>query len=130
MTREQFKALPHLVREQDVRALGYGRQTVAKFVDCGVLLRMSPAGCGQARYQKRQLAQLLKWEELLDTAGFHREPPMLDLKAVQRWTGWTDTTVMQIVRAGGLAFVKPPGSGHGKFLKKEVAALIGFEAFV
>ncbi len=127
MTREEFKQLPHLVREHDVVAMGYGRNTVHKFVDCGVLVRVCPKGCGQARFQKRQLANLLKWEDCVDVAAFRQERPMLEAKAVQRWTGWSEATLGNIAAAGGLSFVKPPGAGKGKFLKQEIAKLIGLE---
>lgn len=127
MTRESFKQLPHLLQRHEVEAAGFGRQTIEKYVDAGVLTLVQPAGCGQARFQKRQLAQLLNWEDLLDASGFAEEPPAMSLKAVLRWTGWDDRTLAKIVRAGGLTLVKPPGSGAGKYLKSEVAALLGFK---
>ena len=125
MNQEQFRQLPHLVMLHHLNELGYGRPTVSKFVDCGVLVRVSPKGSGKARYQKRQVAALLKWEGLLDTSGFAQEKPMMDAKAVMRWTGWSDTTLANIARAGGLTLVKPPGAKKGKFQKSEIAALIG-----
>ena len=130
MTRDEFKQLPHLIREPEVVALGFGRRTVLKFVDCGVLARICPAGCGEARYQKKQCANLLHWEDLLDTEAFRMEPPALELKAVIRWTGWDERTLTKMVKARGLTFVKPPGAGKGKYLKGEIATLIGFYQFV
>ena len=127
MTREQFRQLPHLLMEHHVVALGYGRATVAKFVDCGVLKRICPKGCGQARYQKRQLAQLLKWEDLLELALFVKEPPLIPAKTVRRWTGWSETTLTNMTDAGGLDYVKPPGAGKGRFRKGEIEKLIGFD---
>ena len=127
MTRDEFKRLPYLVMEHHVVAAGFGRATVSKFVDCGVLVRICPAGCGQARYQKKQLGQLLHWGDLLDNRDWNQEPALLSIKAVMRWTGWSDTTLSNMAAAGGLSFVKPAGSGKGKFLKSDVARLIGLD---
>ncbi len=128
MTKEQFKALPHLLQEADVVALGYSPRTISKFVDCGVLVRVKPKGTSAARYQKRQLAQMLQWE--LEVGEFQKEPQFMQTKAVHRWTGYSENTLTAIAKAGGITFVKPPGSGAGKFLKTDVARLIGFEAYV
>ena len=130
MTREQFKGLPYLVQETEVRALGYSWSTVAKFVACGVLVKIKPAGTQAARFQKKQLAQLLRWEELLEPLVFRAEPPLMQIKTVQRWTGYSENTLTAIGKAGGIQIVKPPGAEVGKFLKADVARLIGFEAFV
>ncbi len=130
MTKEQFKALPHLLREADVVALGYSPRTIRKFVECGVLVRVKPAGISAGRYQKRQLAQLLKWDDLLETARFREEKPLMQIKAVHYWTGYSENTLKAISKAGGIRFVKPPGAGAGKFLKSGVAALIGFESYL
>ena len=130
MTKEEFKRLPHLLAEADVVALGYSPRTIAKFVECGVLVKVKPAGCGAARYQKKQVAQMLQWEELLEPAGFMAEPPFMQIKAVHRWTGYSENTLAMIGKAGGIKFVKPPGAGTGKFLKSGVARLIGFEQYV
>jgi hypothetical protein len=128
MTQAEFKALPYLLLEHQVAALGYDRRTVAKFADCGVLHKVEPAGSGHARYQKRQLAQLLGLEATLELAEFRREPLLMSLKSVRRWTGFTEETLAKIVQAGGLRRVQPPGSSHGKYLKEQIARLIGFES--
>ena len=130
MTKDDFKKLPYLVLEHQVVAVGYCRSAVAKFVDCGVLTQVKPAGAGLARYQKKQLAQLLQWEELLEPKEFAKERPLMDAKAVQRWTGWGEESLVKLVKAGGLKLVKPPGCGRGKFLKTEIGRLIGFEQYV
>ena len=128
MTRKEFEAAPWLVMEHHLAGLGYGRATLGKFVDCGTLNKICPKGCGQGRYQKRQIAHLVKWPDCLAEAvrAFGQEPALMPAKAVMRWTGWSDTTLGNIAGAGGLSFVKPPGAGQGKFLKDEVAKLIGF----
>lgn len=128
MTKKEFEVLPQLLMEHHLAAVGYGRATVAKFVDCGVLERICPKGCGQARYQKRQVAQILKWEECLVAArgAFVLEPALMPPKAVRVWTGWSETTLGKIAHAGGLSVVRPPGTRRGKFRKDEVAKLIGF----
>lgn len=128
MTRKEFEALPWLLQRHHLEELGYSKRTLGKFVDCGTMMQIRPKGSGQARYQKRQVAQLLKWEDCIASAlaDFKREPASMPGKAVQRWTGWSDTTLTHIASARGLTFVKPPGAAHGKFLKDEVAKLIGF----
>lgn len=132
MTREEFKKLPHLVMEGAVVELGYGRRTIAKFVDSNVLRKIQPAGAGHGKYQKKQVAQLLGvgWTELLDEAAFRKEPQFMGAKAVNYWTGYCETTLKKIADAGGLTFRKPPGMGKGRFLKAEIAKLIGFETAV
>lgn len=130
MTQSEFKALPHLLQETDVVKLGYSARTIAKFVDCGVLRKVMPAGTHSARFQKKQLAELLQWTELLEPGAFQAEPPFMQIKAVQRWTGYAENTLTAIGKGGELHLVKPPGSGTGKFLKAEVAKLIGFENYV
>lgn len=130
MTREEFRRLPHLVQEGDVQRMGYSARTVAKFVECGVLARVQPKGTGSARYQKRQLAQLLGWEELLEGKAFEQEPPLLPTKAVHRWTGFSENTLAKTADAGALRRVQPPGASTAKYLKADVAAMIGFEQFV
>lgn len=124
--------LPGLVMEAKAGEMGYGRATVSKFVACGVLKQVKPPGARQAKYQKKQLAHLLEWGDLIgpDEAAFRLEPPLLGAKAVRQWTGWCDDTLAMIVRAKGLTFKKPPGAGKGKFLKREIAGLIGFEGLV
>jgi len=127
MTKDDFKKLPYLVMEHDVMACGLGRATIGKYVENGILARVQPVGAGQAKYRKKQLAQLLQWEELLEPALFRKEKPLLDAKAVTRWTGWSEMTLQKIVLAGGLKFMQPPGSGKRKYLKWEIGQLIGLE---
>ena len=132
MTQADFKSLPFLLLEHQVAKLGYDRRTLGKLVDCAVLSRIAPKGCTQGRYQKRQLAQLLHWEHLLaaDEAQFRQLAPLLPLKPVRTWTGYTEETLSGIVHAHGLTLVKPPGMSQGKFLKAEIAKLIGFEHLI
>ena len=54
----------------------------------------------------------------------------MQIKAVHRWTGYSEMTLSAIGKAGEVGFVKPPGAGAAKFLKADVARLIGFEQFV
>ena len=123
MNQQEFQRLPWLLLEQQVTALGYDRRTLAKLVDCGVLEKVTPAGNGHARYRKKQLAQLLEWPA--DAGGFAAERPLMSLKAVRTWTGFSEETLGKIVQAGGLRLVKPPGTAQGKYLKDQIAALIG-----
>lgn len=130
MTHAEFRQLPYLLLEHQVALAGYDRRTLAKFVECGVLTKVQPAGSGFARYQKRQLALLLGWEALLETADFAAERPLMGYKPVHRWTGFAEGTLEHIVHAGGLTRVKPPGATQGKYRKQEIARLIGFEAWM
>lgn len=130
MTREQFRCLPYLLAAADVVAMGYSERSLIKFVECGVLVKVQPCGMQNARFQKKQLAQLLNWDELLDVAAWKVEPLFMRVKAVQLWTGYSENTLTKIAAAGGLGFVKPPGMFGGKFLKPDVAKLLGFEAYV
>ena len=127
MTQKEFQGLPWLLKEQQVEALGYDRRTLRKMVDCQVLKKVSLPGCGQGRYQKRQLALLLRWDHLLqeDMERFKSEPPLMMLKAVQGWTGFAEETLSKIMQAQGLTAIRPPGVNQGKFLKAEVAGLLG-----
>ncbi len=130
MTKEQFKALPHLLQEKDVVALGFSPSTISKFVECGVLIKVKPPGTSAARYQKKQLAQLLHWEDLLETKTFQAEAPFMQVKAVCRWTGYSENTLMAIGLVSGIESSRPPGMKARKFLKSSVANLIGFEQWV
>jgi len=49
MTKEQFRALAHLLTEAEVVALGYDKRTLKKFVACGVLVAVKPPGTDRAR---------------------------------------------------------------------------------
>ena len=130
MTKEQFRALPYLVQPIDVVQMGYGPATVDKFVDCGVLNKIKPAGTQFVRFQKRQLALLLRWAELLEPKLFQEEPPLMRIKSVHLWTGYSMNTLTAIGRAGGIGIVKPVGMSQVKFLKADVARLIGFEEYL
>lgn len=132
MTKEDFRKLPGLVQEHDVVTCGLSRATIGKYVEHGILLKVCPPGAGQGRYRKKQLAQLLGWGEVMaaDLAAFRKEKPLLELKAVLRWTGWDDRTMGKIVQARGLTLVQPPGAGKRKFLKQQLAGWLGFESEV
>jgi len=111
-----------------VVTIGYGRATLEKFVDCGVLRRIRPPGCDQNRYQKKQIALLLDWPELvdLDQARFAREPMLLRPCVVREWTGWSESSLLRMVDAGGLKSQRF-ALGESRFLKKEIAELLGFK---
>lgn len=117
------------MREKDATGLGYARCTLAKYVDCQVLRRIKPPGCTQAHYQKRQLAQLMDWPEAVaaDEEQFKREPQFMRLKAVRRWTGLDKETLAKLVARQVLKTVQPPGTEQVKYLKSQIAALIGME---
>lgn len=127
MTKREFQEQPGLIMEKDVISLGYARATLRKFVDCGVLAKIKPAGCSQARYQKRQLAQLLEWPEIItrDEAAFKEEPQVLRRRDVLRWTGISKDTYENMVQAGALRLVQPTGTGEARCPKAQVAALLG-----
>jgi len=129
MNRKEFQRAPGLLREKDAIGLGYARCTLMKYVDCHVLRRIKPPGCGQAHYQKRQLAQLLDWPEVVaaDEEQFSREPQFMRRKAVRRWTGLDRETLAKLVDHSVLKPVQPPGTGEAKYLKSQIAALIGME---
>ena len=130
MNQQQFKAAPHLLMRRHLVELGYGKTTIHKFEDCGVLRQVRPPGADQVRYQKKQLAQLLKWDGLLGAEAFAREKPLMELKVVKEWTGMSEVTLNHVVQAGGLSLVRPAGMTRGKFLKSEIAELLGFEHLV
>ena len=125
MTRDEFNRLPQLVTLRHIEALGYGRATVIKLCDCGVLNAVKLRGDHRTRYQKRQVAALVKWEDPAPAAQFALEKPLMETKAVQRWTGWDRGTLSQLVESGSLTLMKPPSAGKGKYLKEEIAAIIG-----
>jgi hypothetical protein len=129
MTKKEFQNQPGLVMEKDVVSLGYARATLEKFVACGILAKVKPAGCSQARYRKRQLAQLMEWNEIvaLDEQLFKREPLLMRRKAVLRWTGVSKGTLAKLIDAGTLRHVQPAGFAEGKFPKEQIAALLGME---
>lgn len=132
MTRNEFIQQPGLVMEKKVISLGYARATVGKYVDCGVLKRIKPPGCHHAHYQKRQLALLMGWQEIVarDDEEFAKEPLLMRRKAVLRWTGFSKETLGNIVDHRALRMVQPAGAKQGLFLKEQIAALIGMEARV
>ena len=128
MTKDEFRQLPLLIQEHHVmEASGYARNTVRKLVDCGVLRLVKPKGCHQGRFQKRQVARLLKWEEAVETDALKREPALMLEKSVRAITGYSTATLDQLVAAGALSFVRPAGISVGRFRKAEIARLVGFE---
>jgi hypothetical protein len=128
MTREEFRALPYLLTPAQAVCCGYTYNTLMKYADYGVLVVVLPPGCRQRRFQKRQFAQMLGWEDTLDWPGWRKEKPLLSLAAIHQWTGYDPTTVRQIVRAGGLSPICPGGMGETKYRKSEVAQWLGFES--
>lgn len=125
MTREQFQLLPYLLTSAQAEACGYERRTLNKYAENGILTVVLPAGCVQRRFQKRQFAQLLGWEDTLDLAGWQREKPLIQVAAVAQWTGYDVHTLLAIVRAGGLVAVDPGGLGRRHYRKEEVGRWIG-----
>jgi hypothetical protein len=127
MTKAQFQEWPGLLMAHQVVTVGYGRATLEKFVDCGVLRRIRPPGCDQNRYQKKQIALLLDWPDLVavEEARFAKEPMLLRPCVVRDWTGWSEVSLLRIAEAGGL---KSQRFAHGerRFLKREIAELLGF----
>jgi predicted DNA-binding transcriptional regulator AlpA len=126
MTQEEFKRLPFLLtKSQVLAAVGYSPSTLVKMVSCGVLEKVRPAGSGQLRFRKVQVAMLMGYPLEEEVKAFDREPLLMKLKAVHVWTGYAEPTVRNIARAGGLRWVRPAGMGAGKFRKAEVAQLLG-----
>ena len=117
-----------MLMAHQVVTIGYGRATLEKFVDCGVLKRIRPAGCDQNRYQKKQLALLLDWPDVVDAdeAKFAQEPLLMRPCIVREWTGWGETMLLRIADAGGLK-VQRIALGERRFHKREIAELLGFK---
>jgi len=135
MTKLQFQALPLLIFEHHVVAVtGYARNTIAKFTDCGVLTIVKPNGSGQGRFQSRQIAQMIGWDwkEVLREwiEQFQRENNLMLEKAVTRYTGYAEKTLLNIRKARGLDFLKPAGADAGRYRKEQIAELIGFKELV
>ena len=131
MTTQDFSRLPLLLDRNDVvRALGYSWNTVAKMIDSGILRGVRPAGCHWFRYQKVQVAKLAGLGDTLAYAArqMQDEPLLMGEKSVCNWTGYAPHTLARIVRAGGLTLVKPPGNGTGRYLKLQIADLVGLPA--
>lgn len=128
MTRAEFEELPCLLFEHEVmRLTGYARPTVRKMIDCGVLRIVKPAGCGQAKLQKIQVARLVGLMEFVVEVHrqFKAEPMLLPEKTVLRWTGYNGKTLQKIAEAGGAVVVRPPGLTGGRYQKWEIAEWIG-----
>jgi hypothetical protein len=127
MNKAEFAQMPCLLMAHQVETIGYGRATLEKFVDCGVLKRIRPPGCDQNRYQKKQLALILDWPDVVaaDEAKFGREPLLLRLCAVREWTGWSESTLLRMADAGGLK-VQRIAKGERRFHKQQIGELMGF----
>jgi excisionase family DNA binding protein len=131
MTSANFESLPWLLFEHQVLELtGYGRNTLEKLVDCGVLEAVKLAGSNQRRFRKTQVAALLALPEPKGAAAFQAEPFLMGEKAVMVWAGFTRKFLRQVVKAGALKMVRPAGLKHGRFQKREVAALLGLSRYV
>ena len=132
MNAKQFQAAAFLLRECEVAELtGYAPGTIRKMIDNGVLHRVLPAGAVCAKFRKRQLAALCGLE--MDAAAaqeFAKAAQMLSEKEVTRWTGYSGHTLERIVATGGLTFRRPAGAARGKFLKSEIAEMIGFPEMI
>ena len=127
MTREEFIKLPLLLTAGQAAACGYSRRTLLKYANNEILRLVCPAGCVQRRFQKKQLAQLLGWEDALNLPAWRREPPLLTLNAVCQWTGYDSHQVSKITKAGGLSVVNAAGIGRNRYRKTEVQEWIGFQ---
>lgn len=128
MTKPEFQSWPWLLFEHQVRrATGYAAGTVEKLVDCGVLESVRPDGCGQRKVRKVQVARMLKCENWLDIERWRSEPEFMGTKSVSAWTGYSASTLSKLVEAGALDMVRMAGLSRGKFLKRQVARLIGLE---
>lgn len=119
--------MPWLLLEHQVSACtGYRWATLAKMIDCGVFNVVRPAGCGQRRFQKVQIAQLIGIDVSAGLEAFRSEPQLMSAKSVCRWTGYGRRTLESIAEAGGLPRVRPAGLTNGRYHKKDVAKLLGF----
>lgn len=125
MTKEEFTKLPYLLPPASAVACGYSLTTLNKYAENGILVVVLPKGVAQRRFQKRQLAQLLGWEALIDLARWRMEKPLMALGALCEWTGYTSETVSHIVAAGGLQPVQPGGLGERKFRKQQIGEWLG-----
>lgn len=127
MTKLDFAALPYLLTLGQVEQCGYTQATLDKYAACGILEVIVPPGCIQRRFQKRQVAQILGWEDTLDVIGWRREKPLLSVGMVHQWTGYNAQTIAAIAAAGGLDRVQPGGVGNSKYRKEAVGAWLGLE---
>lgn len=125
MTKQEFAALPYLLTPGEAAQCGYSEHTLNKYAQAGILRVVQPPGAGWRRFQKRQLAQLLGWEDVLDWTRWRREKPLLACCAVCEWTGYDARTIRQIVASGGLVSVNPGGIGDAKYRKDEIAEWLG-----
>ncbi len=130
MTRAEFQALPMLLFEnQAIAFTGYARPTLAKMIDAGVFFLVRPAGCGQGKLRKVQLAQIAGLDEWLleDAARFKGEPWLMPEKAVSAWTGYDRRTLAKIGKASGIHVIHPPGLTVARYRKLDVAEWIGLK---
>lgn len=125
MTKDEFTALPYLLTPGQVVSCGYSPTTLRKYTEHGVLRVVLPTGCGQRRFEKRQLAQMLGWTGTLDLKAWAAEKPLLGFGAVHWWTGYEESTIRKIVEAGGLVAIKPGGLGYEKYRKEQIGAWLG-----
>lgn len=131
MTERDFQQWPWLLREHQVLGvLGYGRATLSKMVECGHLRVVQPAGCGERRYQKVQVALLAGWSIEAGATLFTRERALMGEKGVRAWTGYAGGTLERMVAAGGLRRIRLAGLGGGRFRKLDVGELIGLGRYV
>lgn len=124
MSAPRLSQLPWLLFERQViELIGYSRSTIDKLVDSGTLTAVKPAGCGQRRFQKIQVAQLLNVS--LSLEPFQRAPWLLPEKAFLQYTGYSRKTLREIVEAGGLRRIRPAGLAGARYYKSELARLLG-----
>lgn len=131
MTHDTFKKLPFLLMDhQVIEVTGYHLRTLGKMVECAHLAEVRPAGSGQRRFRKVQVALLagLEWEA--EAEAFRQEPLLMKEKAVVSWTGYAQNTLRAICKGHGLTLVRLAGMNGGKFRKLEVARLLGLESYV
>lgn len=131
MNVKEFQAAAFLLSEGQVCAItGYAAHTVRKLADVGVLQAVKLRGATKGKFRKRQVAHLIGVAMGAEVLEFTRCAHLLTEKQVTRWTGYCGQALDAMVRAGGLTRRRPAGSGTGKFLKAEIAELIGYPELV
>jgi len=126
MTRAEFIALPYLLTPGQVASCGYSLRTIDKFAENGILTAVCPKGATQRKFQKKQIAAILGWDDAIDQKKWDKEKPLMGVAVVREWTGYQPKTVRQIGKAGGLTPVQPGGIGDTKYRKDEIGKLLGF----